>query len=59
MLRIFEIVGFLYMEFYFSHASLPSFSLQPDGCKLPVLLTFRINSSPIWHMGKQLLIIRP
>ena len=25
--------------------------LQPDGCKLSVLLTFHINSTPIWRLG--------
>ena len=26
-------------------------ALQPDGCKLSVLLTFHINSTPIWCLG--------
>ena len=31
--------------------------LQSDGCKLTILLTFHINSTPIWRLGKHLLII--
>ena len=39
------------VDVYVSPVCSTSGPLQPDGCKLSVLLTFSVNSTPIWRLG--------